>query len=310
MNNNRWNRRQVLSAGALLTTLPAFGFAADASAAQADTMLTKVIPSSGEKLPVIGLGTYNVFDVASSPAEIALKSDIVARLTGHGGRVIDTSPMYRRSEKVLGDVIDASDDRDKLFLATKVWTDGRAPGIAQMRRSATLMNTDVIDLMQVHNLRDTALHMASIREMQQEGFIRYNGLTHYTASSHSALEKAMREFKPDFIQINYSLGEREADARVLPLAQELGIAVLINRPFLTGRLFGAVSGKSVPDWAQSFAASWGQFFLKFIVSHPAVTVAIPATSKVHHMIDNMMAGRGKLPDVATRERMIHYFSSL
>lgn len=305
MNKKDWNRREVLTTGAALATLPGLGFA-DA----ARTMLTKVIPASGASLPLIGLGTYSVFDVESSAAEIAKKKAIVELLTGVGGSVIDTSPMYNRSEKILGDVVDAGADREKLFLATKVWTDGQESGAAQMRRSAELMRTDNIDLMQVHNLRDTAVHLETIRELQHQKRIRYNGLTHYTAGAHSALEREMRQFKPDFIQINYSLGEPEAADSVLPLAEELGIAVLINRPFQSGRLFSAVSGKSVPEWAQSFAASWGQFFLKFIISHSAVTCAIPATSKSHHMVDNLGAGLGQLPDARMRKRMSDYFASL
>lgn len=273
-------------------------------------MRMAVIPSSGEELPVIGLGTYNVFDVESTEAEIASRKTIVDSLTASGGSVVDTSPMYNRSEKVIGDVIDAGVDRSKLFLATKVWTDGRAPGIEQMRRSARLMNTEVIDLMQVHNLRDTGIHMQTIREWQDDGRIRYSGLTHYTAGALDSLEREMKQYEPQFIQINYSLGEREAEQRVLPLAKEMGIAVLINRPFQAGRLFRAVAGQELPAFAQSFADSWGQFFLKFIVSHPAVTCAIPATSKPHHLIDNIGAGFGDLPDEAMRKTMSDFFENL
>ncbi|MEL7186999.1 MAG: aldo/keto reductase [Pseudomonadota bacterium] len=298
-----WTRREVLAAGAALGFAPALGHTADA-------MLTKPIPSSGEQLPVVGLGTYSVFDVDSTADEIAARKTILERLTGAGGSVIDTSPMYNRSEGVIGDVIDAGIERDKLFLATKVWTDGRAAGLKQMQRSAELMSTKVIDLMQVHNLRDTAVHMASIREWQEDGRIRYSGLTHYTASAQAALAREMQEFEPQFIQINYSLGEREAEERVLPMAADLGIAVIINRPFQAGRLFRTVSGKTLPNWAMEFAESWGQFFLKFIISHPAVTCVIPATSKPHHMIDNLGAGRGPLPDAATRKRMAEFFKTV
>ncbi len=300
-----WNRRDVLAAGAALAALPRIPFAAEAK-----TMMSRPIPSSSEALPVIGLGTYEVFDVDSSAGEIATRKEIVDRLTDMGGSLLDTSPMYNRSEKVIGDVINAGVNRDKLFLATKVWTDGREDGIAQMNRSADLMNTEIIDLMQVHNLRDTAVHMASIRESQEEGRIRYSGLTHYTASAHAAISKDMQTFKPEFIQINYSLGEREAEQQVLPLAQELGIAVLVNRPFQAGRLFSTVAGKELPDFAKDFADSWGQFFLKFIISHPAVTCVIPATSKPHHMADNLGAGFGELPDATMRDRMVEYFNSL
>jgi diketogulonate reductase-like aldo/keto reductase len=275
-----------------------------------EKMLTREIPASGEALPVIGLGTYSVFDVDSTPDAISLRQNIVRALTDAGGSVIDTSPMYNRSERVIGDIIAAGTPRSPLFIATKVWTDGRAAGIAQMQRSAELMRSEVIDLMQVHNLRDTDVHLATIREWQQEGRVRFNGLTHYTAGAHAALEAAMRKHRPEFIQINYSLGEREADERLLPLAQELGIAVLINRPFQAGRLFAAVSGRDLPDWATAFASSWGQFFLKFIISHPAVTCVIPATSKLHHMRDNLEAGFGPLPDPGIRKRMVEFIRSL
>ena len=218
--------------------------------------------------------------------------------------------MYNRSEKVIGDIIADGAARNAMFLATKVWTDGRDAGIDQMERSARLMNTDVIDLMQVHNLRDTAVHMPGIRELQEQGKIRYSGLTHYQAGAHDALEKAVAQYRTQFLQINYSLGEREADKRLLPMAQDRGVAVIINRPYQAGALFRAVRGRQLPPWAGEFAASWGQFFLKFIISHPAVTCVIPATSKPHHMRDNLEAGFGVLPDAATRDRMVAYIREL
>jgi len=195
--NNRWNRREVLVAGAGLGAFPGLSFANESS-----DMLRRRIPATGEALPVIGLGTYNVFDVDSTDEEIATRKDIVDRLSAAGGSLLDTSPMYNRSERVIGNVIAAGAKRKNLFLATKVWTDGRAAGIEQMNRSAELMQTDVIDLMQVHNLRDTAVHMRSIREWQEAGRIRYNGLTHYTAAAHEALGRELQAFKPQFIQIN------------------------------------------------------------------------------------------------------------
>jgi diketogulonate reductase-like aldo/keto reductase len=300
----KWNRREMLLASAALGALPCIAPASD------KTMLTKAIPATGEALPVIGLGTYDVFDVDSTPEAIAIRKDIVDKLVAAGGSLLDTSPMYNRSERVIGNVVEAGVNRDKLFLATKVWTDGQAAGARQMQSSADLMNTDVIDLMQVHNLRDTTVHMETVREWQEEGRIRYSGLTHYTAGAHASLVREMQEFKPQFIQINYSLGEREAENRVLPIAQEMGIAVLINRPYQAGRLFRAVSGRELPDFAKEFAASWGQFFLKFIISHPAVTCVIPATSKPHHMADNLGAGFGNMPDPTMRIRMADYFESL
>ena len=305
MMDKNWNRREVLTAGALLGALPGAALFAGEEKMRAAT-----IPASGEQLPVIGLGTYSVFDVDSTSEAIAARRQIVDRLTDAGGSVLDTSPMYNRSERVIGDVIDDGADRKELFLATKVWTDGRDSGVTQMQRSFELMNTKTIDLMQVHNLRDTAVHLETIREWQEDGRIRYNGLTHYTASAHATLEREMQEFKPQFIQINYSLGEREAENRVLPLAREMGIAVLINRPFQSGRLFRAVAGRELPGFASEFAESRGQFFLKFIISHPAVTCAIPATSKPHHMLDNLQAGFGELPDADLRNRMSEFFMGL
>ena len=299
-----WNRREVLAAAGALGLTPLLGQTEERQ------MISRSIPVSGESMPVIGLGTYSVFDLDSTPAHIATSKAIVDMLTSEGGSLIDTSPMYNRSEKIIGDVIVSGSPRDSMFLATKVWTNGRDAGIEQMQRSAELMQTDVIDLMQVHNLRDTDIHMDTIRTWQEEGKIRYNGLTHYRADSLGALEAAMLKHKVDFIQINYSLGEREADKRLLSLAAEKGVAVLINRPFQSGTLFRAVGDKPVPEWAADFASSWGQFFLKFIISHPAVTCVIPATSKPHHMRDNLEAGFGMLPDQATRERMIKFIAGL
>ena len=304
MTNALLTRRQAIAAAAALGTLPLAGMAGERR------MLTRPIPSSGERLPVVGLGTYSVFDVASTPEAIAQRRRIVELLLDAGGSVIDTSPMYNRSEQVIGDVIAAGVPRGALFLATKVWTDGRGAGAEQMDRSAQLMKTDVIDLMQVHNLRDTAVHMSTIRERQEQGEIRYSGVTHYTASALDALEHALREYRPQFVQINYSLGEREADERLLPMARDLGIAVLVNRPYQAGRLFGAVRGRDLPGWATGFAASWGQFFLKFIISHPAVTCVIPGTSDPRHMRDNIDAGFGELPDAATRQRMVAFIEAL
>ena len=297
-------RREVIAAAGALSLVPASGMAEER------VMISRAIPSSKENIPVIGLGTYRVFDVPSTPSEIATSQQIVDLLLGEGGSLIDTSPMYDRSEKIIGDIIDAGSPREAMFIATKVWTNGKDAGIAQMQRSTEIMRTDVIDLMQVHNLRDTDLHMKTIRGWQEQGRIRYSGLTHYRAGALDSLESAMKKHRPDFIQINYSLGEHEADDRLLPLAADSGVAVLINRPYQSGSLFRAVRGRPVPEWATDFAASWGQFFLKFVISHPAVTCAIPATSKPHHMLDNLEAGFGRLPDQSTRQRMIDFMATL
>jgi len=304
MSKFRISRREALAAAAGLALVP------PGIMGEERRMIARKIPGTSDELPVVGLGTYSVFDVPATPESVATRKEIVDILAGEGGSVIDTSPMYNSSEGMIGEIIASGTPRNDLFLATKVWTDGRESGIAQMTRSAELMRTDVIDLMQVHNLRDTAVQLDSIRDWQDAGRIRYSGITHYTAGAHPALAAAMQEHKPQFIQINYSLGERAAEDRVLPLAGDLGIAVLVNRPFQAGRLFRAVAGKPLPEWAKPFAASWGQFFLKFIVSHPAVTCVIPATSKPRHMVDNVEAGFGLLPDAATRKRMAGFFDSL
>jgi diketogulonate reductase-like aldo/keto reductase len=304
MKNGPWNRRDVLSAAIALGLAPNLTFS------EPEIMLTRPIPITDESIPVVGLGTWEVFDVSGSAEEIATRKEIIDQLIEKGGSLIDSSPMYRRSEEIVGDIIKAGGYRRDLFLATKVWTDGKSRGESQMQKSTDLMNAGVIDLMQVHNLRDVDVHMATIREWQQEGRIRYNGITHYTASAHRSMERAMQQFKPEFIQINYSFGEREAEQRVLPLAQELGIAVLINRPYMEGRLFSAVRNRELPDWAAEFAQSWGQFFLKFIISHPAVTCVIPGTSKPHHMVDNLGAGFGPLPDAGMRQQMADFWAAL
>ncbi len=304
MKNMKWKRRDVLNAAIAL------GFAPNLSFSESEKMLTRPIPGTDESIPVVGLGTWEVFDVAGSSEEITTRKEIVDQLLASGGSVIDSSPMYRRSEMIVGDIIKAGSFRDDLFLATKVWIDGKSAGEAQMQKSIDLMNAGVIDLMQVHNLRDVDVHMATIREWQEEGRIRYSGITHYTARAHRSMERAMQEYRPQFMQINYSMGEREAEQRVLPLAQDLGISVLINRPFMEGRLFSAVRDRQLPDWVTEFAQSWGQFFLKFIISHPAVTCVIPGTSKPHHMADNLGAGFGTLPDAATRQKMADFWGSL
>lgn len=299
-----WSRRDLLKLSLAL------GMAGPAGLVANEQMMSRKIHGTDELLPVVGLGTYSVFDVASNPSNIKSRKAIVDLLIEKGGSLIDSSPMYNRSEKVIGDVIRAGTNRDDLFIATKVWTDGRSAGEQQMARSAELMATDVVDLMQVHNLRDLATHMRTIREWKQDGRIRYDGVTDYRSSALDDLERVISEYAPDFVQINYSLGEPEADRRLLPMALDHGVSVIVNRPFVAGRLFRAVGGRPLPDWATAFAGSWAQFFLKWIVSHPAVNCVIPATSKMHHMADNLQAGFGDLPDADTRDRMRRYVEAL
>jgi diketogulonate reductase-like aldo/keto reductase len=286
-------------------------------AAQAQTksessaMLKRAIPASGEKLPVIGLGTWSVFDVDLTPDKQASLSEVLSLFVKHGGKVIDSSPMYGRAEGVIGELSTKLHLHDSLFIATKVWTIGKEAGIAMMERSMARFQTKRIDLMQVHNLVDVDTQMSSLREWKTKGRIRYTGITHSQARGFYEVERIMRSQKPDFVQINYSIMEPEAAQRILPLAQELRMAVIINRPFGGGGLFGRVSAKSLPPWAAEIdCRSWAQFFLKWIVAHPAVTCAIPATDKARHLEDNMQGGIGRLPDAKMRQRMVEFVSSL
>ncbi len=271
--------------------------------------ITRPIPKGGELIPVIGLGTSRVFDVGSSESERAAVKAVLDALVESGGRVVDTAPMYGRAEGVVGELVAAAGLRSRLFLASKVRTTGHDAGLAQLETSLKLVGAGRMDLMQVHNLVDVKTQLATLRKLKEAGRIRYVGVSHWKASGHAELEKTLRDEALDFVQLNYSIVEREAEARLLPLAIERRVAVLVNRPFARGDLFDRVKGKPLPDWAASFdAASWGQFFLKFVVSHPAVTCAIPATAKVEHLRDNMAAGFGRLPDQATRERMAAMFA--
>ena len=274
-------------------------------------MLTRSIPSSGEKLPVIGLGTWQAFDVGLTADSRRQLEEVLSLFVKFGGRVIDSSPMYGRAEEVIGDLAATLGIRDKLFLATKVWTHGKESGVKSMERSMALLRTKRIDLMQVHNLVDVHTHLATLREWKEQGRIRYVGITHYEAGAFGEMEKLMRSEKLDFVQINYSLMEPQAEQSLLPLARERGIAVLANRPFGAGDLFDKVRSKPLPDWASEFdCRSWAQFFLKWIVAHSAITCAIPATNKAGHLEDNMQGGTGRLPDPKTRRRMVEFVSSL
>ncbi|MGZ5546232.1 MAG: aldo/keto reductase [Limisphaerales bacterium] len=278
---------------------------------ESSTMLTRIIPSSGEKLPVIGLGTWRAFDIDPTADIRRQLEDVLSLFVKLGGRVIDSSPMYGRAEEVIGGVTSSLGIREKLFLATKVWTRGKENGMKSMERSMALLRTNRIDLMQVHNLVDVDTQLATLREWKQEGRIRYIGITHYESGALSEIEKLMRTEKFDFVQINYSLMEPEAEQSVLPLARERGVAVLANRPFGAGDLFSKVRSKPLPDWVAEFdCRSWAQFFLKWIVANPAVTCAIPATNKPDHLEDNMHGGMGRLPDAAMRRQMTEIVSSL
>ena len=274
-------------------------------------MTSKPIPSSGETLPVIGLGTWQTFDVGSGKAERAPLGDTLKAFVAGGARVVDSSPMYGASESVAGDLIAALGAREKLFIATKVWTSGRAEGIRQMEASFQRLRVSRMDLMQVHNLVDVATHTKTLQDWKQKDRVRYIGITHYTASAYAEVERWLSTGAYDFLQINYSLGEPEAEKRILPLAMEKKAAVIVNRPFAEGALFRRVRGKPLPPWAAEMGIrSWAQYFLKWIVSHPAVTCAIPGTGKPEHMLDNLGAAEAPLPDEHERKRLREYYGAL
>ena len=305
-NVSRRDAVKAIGAAAAGLMLPT-GASLSQAANESSIMATRPIPSSGEKLPVIGLGTWRVFDVGPSESERAPLEQVLHVFVERGARVIDSSPMYGRSEEVIGDLTNKLGLRDKIFFATKVWTQGKHAGIQSMERSLARFQTKRIDLMQVHNLVDVSTQLATIREWVKEGRIRYVGVTHYNSGAFDAVEKILRSEKLDFLQINYSLLEREAEQRLLPLAQERGVAVMVNRPFGGGDLFSRARSKQLPDWAADFdCRSWAQFFLKWIIAHPAVTCVIPATGNGRHMDDDLQAGAGKLPDPKVRQRMVEH----
>ena len=267
-------------------------------------MLERPIPSSGEKIPVIGLGTSRVFDVDGDAAGMAAVEKVLAEFVAMGGKVVDTSPMYRSAEKVTGDATAKQSLRPKLFVATKVWTTGKAKGIEQMEESERRLRAKPIDLIQVHNLVDLETQLATLNEWKRAKRIRYTGITHYTASHHDEVIRALEKHPVDFVQINYSVAEREVESRLLPLAAERKVAVLANRPFTAGSLLSRLKDKPLPGWAAEIdCTSWAQVLLKFVVSHPAVTCAIPATGKPEHLRDNMKAGYGRMPDEKLRARI-------
>lgn len=275
-----------------------------------ESISKRPIHSTGEKIPVVGLGTWQTFDVSDSASETEPLKEVLKTLLSKGGSVVDSSPMYGRSEGVVGDLSTELKVNDKLFIATKVWTNGRDNGIRQMNESFRLMKRDKIELMQIHNLADWQTHIKTLRSWKEEGKIKYLGLTHYTDSAHDRLASIMETEKVDFIQINFNMLERNAEKELLPLALEKNVSVLINQPFQSGSLFQRVRGKQIPAWAKEFDCnSWGQFFLKYILSNPAVTCVIPGTSKPHHMLDNLGAGIGRLPTEKQRQEMVRQFLS-
>jgi aryl-alcohol dehydrogenase-like predicted oxidoreductase len=277
-------------------------------AASAEALITRKIPSSAEELPIIGLGTSGPFEVDATEAERAPLREVLRGFFAAGARLIDTSPMYSTAEGVLGELL-TPQMHERAFLATKVWTRGARSGVEQMRHSAQMLKTQRLDLIQVHNLLDLDTHLKTLRAWKDAGRVRYIGITHYTVGAHAQLARVLERERLDFVQFNYSPVTRAAEQRLLPLAAERGVAVLVNRPFEDGELFERVRGKALPPWAAELdAASWGQLALKFIAAQPAVTCIIPATGKLSHLQDNLGGGRGRLPDARQREAIAQAFA--
>lgn len=273
-------------------------------------MHTRPVPQSKEPLPVVGIGTWQAFDVPQTPSEMDRREEVLRILFEAGGKVIDSSPMYGRAEAVVGSLLSQMKAHDKAFLATKVWTSGEAAGVSQMRQSAVRMQAPV-DLMQIHNLVDWRTHLRTLRAWKDEQRIRYIGLTHYTVPALDELAAIIATERIDVLQFAYSIDVRAAETRLLPLAAERGVAVIVNQPFASGSLFRTAKGKTLPAWAAEIdCASWAQFFLKYILGHPAVTCVIPGTARPEHARDNVAAGSGLLPDAAQRKRMAAYWNDL
>ncbi|MGN6390350.1 MAG: aldo/keto reductase [Burkholderiaceae bacterium] len=269
---------------------------------QAAEMTMSTIPCSGETLPAIGLGTWQTFDVGRDAAARDRLAEVLGAFVALGGRLIDSSPMYGSAEEVVGDLAQRLALRERLFVATKVWTEGREAGVRQMRESMRRLQSGPVDLMQVHNLVDVDDHLRTLDEWKREGLVRYVGVTHYTARGHAAVERILATQPVDFVQINYSIAEREVERRLLPLAIDKGIAVIVNRPFASGDLLRRIRQTPLPKCAAELeCTSWPQLLLKFVIAHPAVTCAIPATASLDHLRDNMRAGRGPLPDARQRD---------
>jgi len=274
-------------------------------------VIERRIPKTGESLPAIGLGTWQVFDVAGDAARMAQARDTLKGFVELGGRVVDSSPMYGSSEAVTGQLASELGARPKLFVATKVWTTGRQAGIRQMEDSMRTLRVERLDLMQVHNLVDADTHLATLSAWKASGRVRYAGVTHYHAGAHADLERLIKRGDIDFVQVNYSLAEPEAERRLLRAAADSSTAVIVNRPFAEGAMFRRVKGKPVPEWAKDIGcASWAQFFLKWILAQPAVTCVIPATRNPAHVADNVNAASGPPPDEAMRRKMSAYFHAL
>jgi diketogulonate reductase-like aldo/keto reductase len=285
------------------------GAGAAGAAGTSGPLITRRIPSTGEEIPVLGLGTSGPFEVGTSEAERAPLKAVLEAFFAGGGKLVDTSPMYSTAESVLGDLMTPA-MRERAFIATKVWTRGERDGVQQMTKSGERMKRPKLDLIQVHNLLDLDTHLKTLRAWKEEGRVRYIGITHYTVGSQSDLAKVIEREKLDFVQLNYSATTRGAEKRLLPLAADKGVAVLVNRPFEDGSMFSAVRDKPLPSWAAEIdATTWSQIFLKYVLAHPAVTAAIPATGKVSHLEDNLAGARGRLPDAKLKAEIVRVLTS-
>ncbi len=274
-------------------------------------LMVRPIPGTGEPLPVVGLGTSRTFDVGRDPARRTGPREVLRLFAQSAARVVDSSPMYGSAEAVVGDLTQELGLGGRLFLATKVWVQGRDEGVRQMEESLKRLRVNCLDLMQVHNLVDWMTHLKTLRAWKEQGRVRYIGVTHYSESAYPELERALKTGDIDFLQVNYSIVSTAAERRLLPLARERGVAVLVNRPFEEGGLFARLRGRPLPPWATQFdCSSWAQFMLKFILSHPAVTCVIPATDKPDHARDDLQAGRGGLPDMARRTQMVRILTGV
>ena len=308
-NSHFLSRRGVTAAcGGVLASVLAPSLVASAQG----QLLARPIPhGGGERLPAVGVGTVNVFDVGSRPEERAGPTSVVRALVAGGGSLVDTAPSYGQAENVVGDILTQTGLRPRVFIATKLERYRPGGEAAEARQSLQRLKTDKVDLLQLHNVRDPGQDMGEIDALKAQGLCRYTGITTTFEGSYSAAEAIIRRTKPDFLEIDYAIDNRGAEQRVLPAAVDAGTAVIVALPFGRGRLFRVALGKKLPDWAADFdCASWGQFFLKFLLSHPAVTAVIPGTDKAEHMVDNLGAGHGRLPDAGQRARMVQYLESL
>ena len=326
INSNKLTRRHIIQLGCNLSLLAFLYKQSNANSVQLSNiddmivdsyrllhaeLIQRIIPSSGEKITAIGLGTWISFDIGTSVSKRERLKNVVKILVEKNGSIIDSSPMYGTAQQVVGELCEELKFREKLFFATKVWTSGKQNGIEQMDDSFAKMRTKTMNLMQVHNLVDAESHISTLKEWKSSGKIKYWGVTHYLESAIPSLIAIIKKHKPDFVQFSYSIRSREAEKHLLPLCKDQGIAVIINRPFDGGSLFDSIKGQQLPAWAAEYdIKTWAQFFLKFIISHPSVTAAIPGTSNPDHMSDNILAAYGKLPDTAGRNKMADLFASL